>query len=223
MARILLVEDDETVAAIVRTMLERERHTVEHCADGLAGQEQLRNSQHDLAILDWQLPKISGVELCKQLRLTGSPMPVLFLTSLAGSANIQVGLDAGGDDYLVKPFAPPELVARINALLRRPKKIGANEMRCGDLVMNISTGAVMFHDELLQLTDQEYSMLQFMLRHQGEVCSPEQLLDHVWHSQSDASYDAVASCMKRLRKKLEREGSPSLIKTSYGMGYKLES
>ncbi|HEY9720019.1 MAG TPA: response regulator transcription factor [Trichormus sp.] len=223
MARILLVEDDETVSTIVVTMLERDRHTVDSCADGVAGQKQLLNSQYDLAILDWQLPEISGVDLCKQLRATGSAMPVLFLTSRSGAANIQIGLDAGGDDYLVKPFAPPELEVRVRALLRRPKKLSASELRCGDLVMNMSKGVVTFHDDALPLTDNEYSVLQFMLRHQGEVCSPEQLLDHVWHSQSDASYDAVASCVKRLRKKLERKGSASLIKTSYGMGYKLES
>jgi len=222
MARILLVEDDDTVSAIVATVLERDRHQIERCADGALGQKKLLNLQFDLAILDWQLPEITGVQLCQQLRSSGSAMPVLFLTSRAGSANIQVGLDAGGDDYLVKPFAPPELEARVQALLRRPKKLSSSELRCGDLIMNVSSGAVIFQAQVLDLTDQEYSLLQFMLRHQGEVCSNEQLLDHVWRSQSDAGYDAVTSCMKRLRRKLERKGSPSLIKTSYGMGYKLE-
>lgn len=222
MAQIILVEDDPTISAIVVALLERERHVVDVCADGPSGQAKLAAAQYDLAILDWELPKITGIELCKQLRASGCAMPVLFLTSRSGSASIQAGLDAGGDDYLVKPFAAPELEVRVRALLRRPKKLSSNELRCGDLVMNMHSGQVVLNEEAIELTDQEYSLLQYMLRHQGEVCSPEQLLDHVWHSESDASYDAVASCMKRLRRKLEKNGNPPPIKTVYGMGYKLE-
>lgn len=223
MAKILLVEDDETISAIVTSVLQRDRHHVEVCNNGASGAEMLMSGQFDLAVLDWQLPKLSGVELCSQVRAKGLMVLILMLTSRSGSANIQTGLQAGADDYLIKPFEAAELSIRVSALLRRPTKIVANELQCGDLVLTMDSGQATIRGATMELTDIEYAVLQFLLRHQGELFSAEQLLDRVWKSESDATYSAVTSCMKRLRRKLEQSGNSPSIKSAYGKGYKLEA
>lgn len=222
MAKILIVDDDELLTGIVGDFLRQKKHEIDCSADGFAGSEKLLGGSYDLAVLDWQLPKKSGIDICSGARKQGLALPILMFTSRGQPADVVLGLDVGADDYLIKPFELEEFGARIAALLRRPRKVTDNTLICGDIAMSLGCATISRAGESVELTPIEYSLLEFLMRNPGKVFAAEELLDRVWTTDSEGSYAAVAACISRLRVKLAVDGKKSIIKTVHGSGYKLE-
>jgi len=221
MAKILLVEDDQSLAKLVRNWLSLEHHVVETVEDGEEALHRLKVSEYDLVILDWTLPKLTGVEVLKEHRRMGGQTPVLMLTGKDKISDKEEGFDAGADDYLTKPFHGKELTARIKALLRRPALLVKDLLRVGDLSLEKQNFSVHRGDNEIRLLPKEFALLEFLMRHPNQVFSAEALLERVWVSESESTVEAVTTCIKRLRRKLESDGSSSPIVTVHGVGYKL--
>ncbi|MBS2039651.1 response regulator transcription factor [bacterium] len=221
MARILVVEDDPRIARPLGRELTRERHTVDLAGDGEAGWGFLHSTPYDLAILDIMLPHINGIDLCKRIRAARLEVPVLLLTALDSVQNKVKGLDAGADDYLVKPFQLDELHARIRALLRR--KVGsAPVLRWGaGLQLDPSKKTVDYLDTRLDLTPREYQLLELLMRSPGQFFSTDEILDRVWGWEANPGKGTVKTHMKSLRDKLKAAGLGEPIETRYGRGYRL--
>jgi DNA-binding response OmpR family regulator len=222
MPKVLVVEDDVALQRMISDWLTLEHYNLESSLDGKDAIEKLKFYQYDVVILDWQLPGISGIEVIRQFRSAGGRTPVLMLTGKSAIPEKEEGFDSGVDDYLTKPFHMKELSARLRALLRRPNTLITEVFQVGRLKMDRRTHVVSVDDQEIDLKPTEYALLEFMMRHPGQVFSPESLLDKVWSSQSDATVDALTTCVKRLRKKISVPGQESIIKTIYGVGYKLE-
>jgi DNA-binding response OmpR family regulator len=223
MAKILLIEDDDLLAQMVERGLHAKNHETARAGDGQVGLDTLLAGAFDLCIVDWQLPGLAGIEIIEQARAKGITLPILMLTSRSSKTDTLSGLSTGADDYLTKPFDMSELEARVRALLRRPKKLVGNEIKCADITVSISEGRAYKSGKLLELSPTEYAVLEFFMRNQGRVFTPEELLDRVWASDSDATYSAVTTFIKRLRQKLEQNRGDSIIKTVHGIGYKAEA
>jgi len=220
-ARILLVEDDQRIAKPLGRELARELHTFDLAEDGEAGWSFLETGEYDLAILDIMLPRLSGIELCRRIRARGLDLPVLLLTALDGVRDKVSGLDAGADDFLVKPFALEELHARIRALLRR-KVSTAPVLSWGTkLELNPQSKQVQIDKLEIELTPREYQLLELLMRSPGLYFSTDEILDKVWGWESSPSRGTVKTHMKSLRDKLRQEGLDAVIETQYGRGYRL--
>jgi OmpR-family two-component system manganese-sensing response regulator len=222
MAKVLIVEDDLALQRMISDWLTLEHYNLETAADGKDAIEMLKFYQYDVVILDWQLPGMSGIEVIREYRSAGGKAPVLMLTGKSAIPDKEEGFDSGVDDYLTKPFHMKELSARLRALLRRPNTLVTEALQIGPLNMDRRTHTVLLGGKEVDLKPTEYALLEFLMRHPGQVFAPEALLDRVWSSQSDSSVDALTTCIKRLRKKITVEGQESVIKTIYGVGYKLE-
>lgn len=222
MAKILVVEDDLSLCESLCDSLQAEHHTVESVHNGRYGLEMLLNYKFDLAILDWNLPELEGPEICRQFHEKGGSTPVLMLTARSSVSEKAQGLDSGADDYLTKPFHVDELRARVRALLRRAAGTKSNVLKLGDLVLDGEHYLVKKADNEVRLLPKEFALLEFLMRNPGKVYSAERLLEHVWQSETDASSDALRSCIKRLRKKIEIEGTFPQIETLHGVGYRLK-
>ncbi len=222
MAKILVVEDDLDLCEMTVEWLGFEHHTVEAVHNGRQGYEHLQSYAYDLVILDWDLPEMAGIEICSKYRLSGGSTPIIMLTGKGAIKEKETGLDAGADDYLTKPFHMKELSARIRALLRRPQALTTNVLKAGDISLEPSTYHVTKGGIEIGLLPKEFAMLEFLMRHPGQVFSAEALLDRVWKADSDASPDAIRTCLKRLRKKIDGADGTSVIRTVHGVGYKLE-
>lgn len=222
MAKILLVEDDTGLCRMVKDWLTLEHHNLETANDGKDGLEKLRFYKYDLVILDWTLPEMTGIEVLKEMRKQGLSTPVIMLTGRNTVPDKEVGFDAGADDYLTKPFHMKELSARLRALLRRPATMVDEVLEFGDLKVDRGTYKVTKGGEEVKLLPTEYALLEFLMRHPNQVFTQEALLNRVWSSESDATANALTTCVKRLRKKIDSENQESIIKTVYGVGYKLE-
>ena len=223
MAKLLLVEDDQDLSGRVTEWLNFEQHAVEAVFDGLEASERLKFYQYELVILDWDLPKKPGIDVCKEYRAGGGLTPILMLTGKGTVNDKELGLDAGADDYLTKPFHLKELSARIRALLRRPATFTGTTLKIGTLEIDPSSHQLTVDGKEVNLLPKEYAILEFLMRHPNEVFSPDALLNRVWNSESDASTDTVYTYIKTLRKKVSPEAPSSIIKTVHGVGYKLES
>ncbi|NJL71005.1 MAG: response regulator transcription factor [Candidatus Competibacteraceae bacterium] len=223
MPKILLIDDDHQLVESLTILLESEMFAVESVLNGADAKDRLRHYEHDVIILDWSLPDYSGVELCKQFRALGKTTPVLMLTGRSEVEDKEMGLDAGADDYLTKPFSTRELLARVRALLRRYAMSSSNILELENLVLNPSTREVSRNGRNIELLPREFAVLEFLMRHPNQVFTGQALLNHVWASESDASVDAVRTCVMRLRKKLDLEGETPLIHTVYGVGYKIQA
>jgi len=228
MAKILVAEDDRNVSDLVKVTLEHERYLVEVCKDGLSALTQLRIYPYDVVILDWVLPDMSGVEICREYRAHGGAAAVLMLTAKGTVDNKAEGLDAGCDDYLVKPVHPTELTARVRALLRRPKTMLAKVINVGPLELNVLTREVKMTGERIHLTPKEYAILELLMKHPNQSFTMEAILDRLWGADDSASIDAVRTHMKTLRKKLDERSAggaekESVIKTKRGLGYSIVS
>lgn len=184
--------------------------------------ERLRFDKYDVLIFDWQLPDLTGIEICKRFRSKGGNTPVLMLTGKSEIADKETGLDAGADDYLTKPFHPRELSARVRALLRRSGDVKQNVLTCGDIELDPQGFKVTKGGKEITLLPKEFALLEFFLRHPNQVFSPEALLDRVWSAESEASPDTIRVHITKLRGKIETEGQPSPIKTIHRQGYKWE-
>jgi two-component system OmpR family response regulator len=218
--RILLVEDDAATASYVRRGLEEAGHVVDHAADGQEGLFLATGGGHDLLVVDRMLPKLDGLSLVRALRAAGVTAPALFLTARAGVGDRVEGLDAGGDDYLAKPFAFAELLARINALARRPRL--AQEptvLRVGDLEMDLLRRSVTRAGQRITLQPREYRLLEVLMRRKGEVVTRTMLLEQVWDFHFDPKTSVVETHVSRLRAKIDRGFATPLIHTVRGAGY----
>ncbi len=223
MAKILVVEDDVDLAISLKDLISLEHHLVDLAHTGKEALENLGYSAYELLILDWNLPDMTGLELCKRFRASGGACAVLMLTGRNETMNKIQGLDAGADDYLTKPFNPDELMSRIRALLRRPGAFRGSELKVGGLVLEPNTFRVTRDGEEIRLLPKEFALLQFLMRHPDEVFSTEALIERVWESGTEVSPEVVRSYINRLRNKIDRQGETSMLRTVHGIGYKLEA
>jgi len=223
--RILVVEDEPKIAAALKRGLEHESYAVDLAADGDDGLDAALTGEHDLAILDIMLPgKHDGVAICRQMRAQGLSTPVIMLTAKGQVTDRVTGLDTGADDYLVKPFAFDELLARIRALLRRPAAAVSNVLTAGDLEFDTAARTVRRAGRPVALSAREQALLEYLLRNQGRVLSKEQFISHVWDFDADVLPNTLEVYIGYLRGKLERPfGGTPLIHTVRGLGYKLEA
>ncbi len=221
--RLLVVEDTEKLARALKRGLEKEGYAVDTLGDGLAAQTRLRgrSDEYDLVVLDVMLPGLDGFAVCRDMRVRGVTVPVLMLTARDTTTDKVTGLDSGADDYLVKPFAFEELLARVRTLLRRPRAALPTTLVAGDLVLDPASRTVRRAGGEIELTTKEFALLEFLLRHQGEVLSRERILDHVWDEEFDAFSNVIDVHLKNLRRKLDRPGEPSMIRAVRGVGYVL--
>ena len=222
MAKIYIIEDDEELSDTVKDCLSCERHVVEQAFAGKEGLDHLRFYQYDLIILDWDLPEITGLQVCSQFRARGGKTPILFLTGMRDISFKEAGFDAGCDDYLTKPFEMRELAARVKALLRRPPPIGSGTvLQSKHVILDTASKKVTSNGEEVKLNPKEYALLEFLMRHPGQAFTSESLLDRVWQTSSESTTEAITTVVSRLRKKLDVDGHPSIIDTLRGMGYRL--
>jgi DNA-binding response OmpR family regulator len=224
MPRILIIEDEEKVARLVRRVLREEGYAVEIAGDGRSGFAHALVGSFDLLIVDWMLPERSGVQIVRALRAADVHIPVLMLTARGQIEDRVEGLDAGADDYLPKPFALPELLARVRALTRRQGEgspPGA-AIQAGDVTLDPVRHVVRRGDERIDLTAKEFSLLATLMQRPGQVFSRSVLLDTVWGVPGEVSTSVVELYVSYLRRKLDREGEPSRIRTVRGVGYTFE-
>ncbi len=223
MQKILIVEDDPEIAKAVSERLKQEHYEVQHCDNGQIGLERLKSEVYDLAILDWELPGLSGIEICKRYRIAGGAIPILMLTGRESIADRTTGLDTGADDYLVKPFSLQELAARVRALLRRPTAVASNLIELGPLKLDTVKHRISKNGVEIQLMPRDFSLLEFFMRNPEQVFSSEALLLRVWNNDSDVGPDALRTSIKRLRKKLDAgaDESRSMIENVPRVGYRL--
>lgn len=220
MAKILLAEDEVNIASFIERGLKEFRHSVTVCHDGNTGWRILQEEPFDLAILDIIMPKINGLELCHLYRqMFGYQAPVIMLTALGTTEDIVKGLDAGADDYLVKPFSFQELEARIKALLRRNKETVTNQLTCDNLVLDCNTRRAKRGDADIDLTVKEYRLLEYFMTHQGVALSRITLLKDVWDKNFDTNTNIVDVYVNYLRVKIDRDFDKKLIHTVVGLGY----
>jgi two-component system response regulator MprA len=216
--RVLVVEDDDEIADVLRRSLRQEGHEVRTALDGEEALETARDFAPDLVVLDLGLPKLDGVEVCRRLR-EESDVPILILTARTGTDDRVSGLDAGADDYLVKPFERAELLARLRALMRRRPPRGSASLRVGDLSLNPDTQEVMRGERALELTAREFELLEFLMRNQRLVISRERLLEEVWGYDPTSMTNTIDVFISNLRRKLEEGGEPRVLHTKRGAGY----
>src|SRR5919199_1099087 len=222
--KILIVEDDEITANVLAQELTAHHYTVETTADGQTGLELAQAFHYDLLVLDIILPNLDGMTLCRQLRSHGLQMPILLLSALNSSTDRVMGLEAGADDYVVKPYEVNELIARIQALLRRGSSTLPTVLTWEKLKLLPDACKVTYRGELLHLTPKEYSILELFLRNPRRIFSRSAILDHIWHSGEFPQEDAVSTQIKGLRHKLKTAGmTADLIETVYGLGYRLKA
>ncbi|HEY9788553.1 MAG TPA: response regulator transcription factor [Candidatus Obscuribacterales bacterium] len=218
---VLIIEDDTSISQIVATWLNGDYYDTTCVTTAEEGLEALANNRFDLIILDWMLPGSSGISFCKEYRERGGTLPILMLTGKSKQEEITSGLDTGCDDYLTKPFELRELSARVRALLRRPPQFKGTVLSAGGIILDARSYTVRRGDQEIHLMPKEFMLLEFLLRHPDKVFSPEALLDNIWNSDADTSPDAIRTYIKRVRKKIDLPGKPSLIVTIHGVGYKL--
>lgn len=223
MAKILLVEDDLDLGDRIVQWLKHEHHTVELIADGQQASDYLAQLKYDLVVLDWGLPNRTGVDVLREFRKAGGVTPVLLLTGKGKIAEKEEGLDAGADDYLTKPFDIKELSARIRALLRRVPQFTTNSIVVGPVELNVGGHTISVNGNEVQFAPREFAMLEFFMKHAGQVVSNETLLERVWSSESTASSETIYTCVRAVRKKLKEAGADNFIRTVHGIGYKVEN
>ncbi|GAC1468697.1 MAG: response regulator [Chamaesiphon sp.] len=222
--KILLVEDDEGIVEILREALTTQHYLVNVANDGQIGLEMALTFAYDLILLNLMLPKVDGISFCRQLRAQKNSTPILLLTAQDTSINKVTALDAGADDYVIKPFEKEELLARIRALLRRgTSNFTTPVMQLGKLRLDPNNCEVTYDEQLLQLTSKEYALLELFLRRSHRIFSQSALIDLLWSFEEPPSETTVRSHIKSLRQKLKKAGAADLIETVYGLGYRLKS
>lgn len=217
--RILVTEDEKDMAAALAKGLERQGYAVDLAYDGEEALRLAEVNEYDLLVLDLNLPKIDGIEVCRRLRDSGSSIGVLMLTARAGLDSRVEGLDIGADDYLVKPFHFPELLARVRAILRREGENRKPILRTGDLVLDPNTVRASVRNRQVVLTAKEFGILEYLMRNVGRVVSQEELLEHVWCEDANMFTQSIKVHINNLRKKLDAAGGVGLISTVKGKGY----
>lgn len=220
--RILVVEDDQKIASFISRGLQQAGYAVDHAADGQVGLHLALTEPYDAAIIDVMLPKLDGLSLIQELRRQKVNLPVIILSAKRSVEDRVKGLHTGSDDYLVKPFSFSELLARIQALLRRASGAPqATRLKLGDLSLDLLTRKVMRGDKEILLQPREFALLEYLLRHAGRVVSKTMILEHVWELDFDPQTNVVDVLVCRLRNKVDRDFEPKLIHTIRGVGYVL--
>jgi DNA-binding response OmpR family regulator len=228
--RVLLVEDEPDLGAALERTLKREKYVVDWVKDGTEAWQFLENhlNQYTVAIFDWLLPGLSGIELCQRLRAEQSPLPILMLTARDRMEDRVMGLDAGADDYLIKPFGMAELLARLRALQRRSLQIQPPQLQVGNLILDYSTSTISIsmargETQKILLTAKEFQLLEYFMQHPNQILSRDQIIGRIWQVEADFNSNVVAAQMRLLRRKLLEYGYDHLIETVYGIGYKLNA
>jgi two-component system response regulator MprA len=218
--RILIIEDDQAIVKLLQRSLVLEGYEVVVAMDGLLGYKAVREDKPDLVILDWMLPELDGLEVCRSIREEGN-MPILMLTARDHIRNRIEGLDAGADDYVVKPFDLNELLARVRALLRRTQQDRVIELKFADLILDTSTREARRGERNIALTAKEYDLLDLFMRHPRQVLTREMIFDRVWGYDFGGESNVLDVYIRYLRQKLESGGEKRLIFTARGVGYAL--
>lgn len=220
--RILVVEDEPKIASSIKRGLEQEGFSVDVVEDGDSGLSYAESGDYDVLVLDWMLPgSIDGKTICERLRAGGSALPILMLTARDSVGAKVAGLNGGADDYLAKPFAFDELVARVHALLRRPADVQHTKLSIGKLSLEPATKAVRYGTKTIRLTAKEFSLLEYLLRHKGRVVSKDELITHVWSDDDDILPNTVEVYVGYLRNKIDRPFKQATVETIRGFGYKI--
>lgn len=219
--RILLVEDEPDAAALLARGLRDRAYAVDIAADGHAALEKAFVNTYDLILLDLMLPGKDGLTVCREIRASGSAVPILMLTARGDTGSRIHGLDSGADDYLAKPFDLEELLARVRALLRRAPVLRQNILRVDDLEINTHSHAVTRAGRTLSLTGKEYALLEYLALRQGAVVGREEISEHVWDEAYDPFSNLIEVYVQRLRRKIDTDGAPRLLHTRRGEGYRL--
>lgn len=222
MAKILVAEDDRIIGESIVDGLRSAGHTIDWVRNGSECADRLRLYHYDAAVVDWNMPGQSGVDVCRAYRESGGNAPLLLLTARDKESEKVEGLDSGADDYLTKPFSVAELNARIRALLRRNPQTSNNVLQVGDLIVDVAQARVTRAGMEVELLHKEFALLEFLMRRPNQVFSVHDLLNMVWSSESESGSDAVRQAVVRLRKKLDIPGRRCPITTVKGLGYKVE-
>jgi DNA-binding response OmpR family regulator len=218
--KILIIEDEHEIARFLQQGLSEEGFTVSWEANGKKGLERAQEEAFDLLLLDWMLPDLSGIEICRSFRNSNSNTPIIMLTARDTSADVVEGLQAGANDYIRKPFHFAELLERIRVQLRSTSPSAAKALlKLGDIEMDLEAHAVYKSEQVVQLTKKEYALLEYLLRHPGRVCERAQILDSVWDSNYNYNEGIIDVYINNLRKKLDNPNQPSFIETIRGVGY----
>jgi DNA-binding response OmpR family regulator len=228
--KILLIEDEPDLGAIIQKSLSHHQYIVDWAMDGQLGWEYLTldRSTYSLAIIDWMLPKLSGIEICQRLRVEKCALPILMLTARDRMEDKIMGLDAGADDYLVKPFGMEELLARLRALQRRAPTFQPEQLRLGNLRLDYGNNAIVITDIhqvecAVSLTAKEFQLLEYLIQHPDQTLTHEQIRNRVWAFDAESASNVVAAQIRLLRKKLTEFGCENSIETVRGFGYRLNS
>lgn len=220
--RILIAEDEQDLNQILAKRLKQESYSVDCCFDGEEALDYLKSAEYDAAILDIMMPRKSGLEVVKALRSEGNPLPILMLTARDSIEDRVGGLDAGADDYLIKPFAFEELLARLRVLLRKQTKQKSALLQVGDLSLHLDTHKVMRGKREILLSSKEFALLRYMMQHPGIVLSREKLEQHLWSFDYSGASNVIDVYIRYLRKKLDEKEAHRLIHTVRGQGYVLK-
>ena len=219
--RILVVEDDHEIADSIKKGLQDNAYAVDVAYDGTTGFDLASTENYDTIILDWMLPGLSGIEICDKLRKERISTPILFLTARSQLDDKVEGLSLGADDFLVKPFAFAELLARIKALIRRPKEVLQPKLQVGDLTINTITYEVSRQNKPIHLSHTEFALLEYLMAHAEKVISKKELIDHVWNFDANILPNTVETYIGYLRNKIDKPFTKPLIHTIKGFGYKI--
>ncbi|MBE9165009.1 MULTISPECIES: two-component system response regulator RppA [Microcoleaceae] len=227
--RVLLVEDEPDLGKAIERTLKQEKYIVDWAQDGKEAWEYLESHwmQYTLAIFDWLLPGLSGIELLQKLRERNCFLPVLMLTAKDRMEDKVAGLDAGADDYLVKPFGMAEMLARLRALQRRSPQIQPQQLQIGNLALDCGSRTVFYLDshgkhQNISLTNKEFQLLEYLMKHPNQIVTTDQIRNQIWEASADSFSNVVAAQVRLLRRKLESVGCANLIETVYGVGYRMK-
>jgi len=222
MAKILLIEDDQRMASMVADWLSLESHVVDVVNNGLDGFEWLSLASYEVAIVDWQLPGMTGVDVCSAYRAQGGLASILILTGKTQAKEKMTAFDAGADDYLTKPFEFEELSARVQALLRRPRTNREDVLKVGDIELNTANCLVFRSGKPIRLNRKELRILEFLMRHPNHTFSADEIVRHVWSLGEEPKPEVIRAYIQQIRSKLGNTAKTSLIKNVPGIGYRLE-
>ncbi|WP_414620344.1 two-component system response regulator RppA [Calothrix sp. CCY 0018] len=225
--RVLLVEDEPDLGAAIKRVLTQQKYLVDWVMDGNEawGHLEYRWTEYTIGIFDWLLPKMSGLELCKKLRQNKNAMPVLMLTAKDSMEDKVAGLDAGADDYLVKPFGMEELLARLRALQRRVPQFQPQKLTMGNLTLDYGNNIIINKNtsedkQEMSLTNKEFQLLEYLMKHPNQILTTEQIRNQLWEASAESSSNVVAAQVRLLRRKLASSGCGNPIETLHGMGYR---
>ncbi len=219
--KILIVEDEHLIATSLKKGLEQEHYTVDIAFDGLEGYDLAASGEYDIILLDLMLPGLDGISICQKLRSENIHTPILMLTAKSQLDDKVKGFDVGADDYLTKPFAFEELLARIRALSRRPQQTTNKVLTLADLTIDTTNYQVKRGTKEIRLSSKEYSLLECLVRHAGQILNKDQIIQYVWSYESDILPNTVEVYIRNLRQKIDQPFKKKLIQTIRGFGYKI--